>query len=194
MMRLPTLNPKQLRELVDDGVCTAQRARSLVPRMGAVLDVGGGLLGRITALLSRIEQAEAQARLVIDRVDATQELARSVVERANASTLRLTALVDLYEPALLALRPAVTRLSETVGPAQVDALATVISRGPRLSEQFTDDVLPVIETLRSVAPDLTDLLGVSRALNEILGSVPGLGRAKKRVDEELEHVDQPDDT
>lgn len=48
------------------------------------------------------------------------------------------------------------------------------------------DVVPTMKTLQTVAPDLTELLAVSRALNELMGSLPGMGRAKKRVDEELE--------
>jgi hypothetical protein len=35
-----------------------------------------------------------------------------------------------------------------------------------------------------VAPDLHELLNVSRELNEILGKIPGIGRLKKRVEED----------
>ena len=48
------------------------------------------------------------------------------------------------------------------------------------------DVLPVMTTLGTVAPDLHDLLDVSRELNEMLGKLPGLGRIKRRVEEEQE--------
>ena len=45
-------------------------------------------------------------------------------------------------------------------------------------------MLPVMTTLGTVAPDLHDLLDVSRELNEMLGKLPGLGRIKRRVEEE----------
>jgi hypothetical protein len=35
-----------------------------------------------------------------------------------------------------------------------------------------------------VAPDLHDLLDVSRELNDMLAGLPGIGRIKKRIDEE----------
>ena len=55
---------------------------------------------------------------------------------------------------------------------------------PALTDQVERDVLPVLTTLGSVAPDLHELLNVSRELNEILGKIPGIGRLKKRVEED----------
>ena len=46
------------------------------------------------------------------------------------------------------------------------------------------DLLPVMRTLGTVAPDVHDLLDVSRELNGMLGKLPGMGRIKKRVDEQ----------
>jgi hypothetical protein len=46
------------------------------------------------------------------------------------------------------------------------------------------DLLPVMRTLGTVAPDVHDLLDVSRELNGMLAKLPGMGRIKKRVDEQ----------
>ena len=46
------------------------------------------------------------------------------------------------------------------------------------------DLLPVMRTLGTVAPDVHDLLDVSRELNGMLGKLPGMGRIKRRVDEQ----------
>jgi hypothetical protein len=160
-MRLPPLNPRQIRELAVDGVDAAQRAMSTAPRLAALLDAAEVLLERTTRLVSRIEQAEARAAKMLER----------------------------YEPALHDICPAVVRLSETLGDGEIDDLITVIRRAPRLTQEFTDDIIPVVETLKTIAPDLTELLATSRTLNEIVGSVPGLGRVKKRVDEESQQTD-----
>ena len=48
------------------------------------------------------------------------------------------------------------------------------------------DVIPMLRTLSTVAPDLHDLLDVSRELNEMLAKLPGMGRIKRKVDEEQE--------
>jgi hypothetical protein len=39
-----------------------------------------------------------------------------------------------------------------------------------------------------VAPDLHDLLHVSRELNEMLGRIPGMGRLKDRIEDEQQEV------
>ena len=94
-------------------------------------------------------------------------------------------------PALIDLQPVLTRLAETTSPAEVDAAVALVDTLPALVQRMHRDVLPVLDSLESVAPDLHELLDVSRQLNEILGSVPGLGRAKKRVEEEREDDEEP---
>jgi hypothetical protein len=46
------------------------------------------------------------------------------------------------------------------------------------------DIVPVLDSLSTVAPDLHDLLDVSRELNEMLAKIPGMGRVKDRVDKQ----------
>jgi hypothetical protein len=53
-----------------------------------------------------------------------------------------------------------------------------------LALKVENDIVPVLDSLTSVAPDLHDLLDVSRELNEMLAKLPGMGRIKERVDEE----------
>jgi len=60
---------------------------------------------------------------------------------------------------------------------------------PDLAPQLRDQVIPMLDELQTVAPDLQDLVGTSKALNEIIGSLPGLGRVKKRAEEEFAHHD-----
>ena len=44
------------------------------------------------------------------------------------------------------------------------------------------DVVPVMQALSSVAPDLHELLDTSRELNEMLARVPGISRLRGRDD------------
>ena len=53
-----------------------------------------------------------------------------------------------------------------------------------LAGQVEGDVLPVMRSLSTVAPDVHDLLDLTRELNGMLGKLPGMGRIKKRVDEQ----------
>jgi hypothetical protein len=82
------------------------------------------------------------------------------------------------------MQPMLERLAETTNPAEVDAVVGLVDRLPALADRVESDVLPVVETLQSVGPDLRELLDIASELNEVLGRVPGMGRIKKRVEEE----------
>jgi hypothetical protein len=45
-----------------------------------------------------------------------------------------------------------------------------------------EDILPVVENLRTVPADIHDLLDTSKDLNDIVASVPGLRHVKRRMD------------
>ena len=90
------------------------------------------------------------------------------------------------EPSLVALQPTLDRLAETTDPREVDALVALIDLLPDIAVKIETHVIPVLDSLGTVAPDLHDLLDVSRELNELLANVPGLGRIKKRIDEDQE--------
>jgi hypothetical protein len=60
---------------------------------------------------------------------------------------------------------------------------------PPIVGKLDSDILPVLDTLATVAPDLRDLLDVSKELNELIGAVPGLGRVKKRIEERQQEAD-----
>jgi ABC-type transporter Mla subunit MlaD len=143
---------------------------AVAPRLGALLADAERLVGDIGALLERIEATRAEADEVVARTDAT---------RARADAL-LTAL----EPPLTALQPTLDRLAETTDPREVDALVVLVDQLPLIAEQVEGDVIPVMRSLRTVAPDVHDLLDLTRELNGMLAKVPGMGRIKKRVDEQ----------
>lgn len=112
---------------------------------------------RLLTLVPRVEGLLDTAEHLLERI------ARLVVrlEATETATGRVVAVVDSYTPSLERLRPLVERLAATWQP---------------------DDV----ERMKNFGPTMEELLATSRALNEIIGSVPGLGRAKKRADEQLE--------
>jgi ABC-type transporter Mla subunit MlaD len=129
--------------------------------------------------IDRVGSVADDAQKQIDRVG-------SVVGGAAVQADRAAALLDVLEPPLTTLQPTLQTLADTTHPEEVAALVTLVDHLPAVTEQFERDILPVLATLGSVAPDLHDLLDVSRELNEILGKIPGLGRIKRRVEEEDE--------
>lgn len=158
-MRIPSLpDPREL--------------ATLLPRGLALLSGAERLLDDVDALLRRIEETRQGADAVVARVDET-------VTRADTMIVRL-------EPPLTQLLPTLERLAETTDPSEVDAMVALVDQLPVLAAKLETDVIPILHTLTSVAPDLHDLLDVSKELNEMLAKLPGMGRLKKRVEEEQE--------
>jgi hypothetical protein len=94
-------------------------------------------------------------------LDAIEDL----VNRLTAAVDELEGQLNGYLPALESLRPAISRLATTWGVAETDAFVHLVRQSPA---------------------DLKDLVEASTTLNEIIGSVPGLARTKRRIDDELQ--------
>ena len=62
-------------------------------------------------------------------------------------------------------------------------MVALIDTLPDIAHKLDRDILPVLDTLGTVAPDLRDLLDVSRQLNVMLSAIPGLGRIRKQIEE-----------
>ena len=87
----------------------------------------------------------------------------------------------------LPLQPQLSlQLAETTAPHEVDAMVELIDHLPVLARKMETDIIPVLDSLSTVAPDLHDLLDVSRELNEMLAKIPGMGRVKDRVEKQQE--------
>lgn len=142
---------------------------AVVPRVLGLVTGAERLLGDVDALLARIEGTRAGADEVIAHV--------------ATSAQRADDLLDRLEPPLTRLLPVLDRLAETTDPHEVDALVALVDLLPGLVAKMESDVVPILESLSSVAPDLHDLLDTSRELNEMLAKLPGMGRVKKRVEE-----------
>ena len=169
-MRLPSVpGPRDVLALVERGGEALELLLAAVPRLGTLLDDAERLLADVDALVKRIET--------------TREDADAVVARVEEPARRTDALLAALEPSLLKLQPTLERLADTTDPREVDALVGLVDHLPLLVERLERDVLPVMTTLRTVAPDLHDLLDVSRELNGMLAKLPGMAKVMQRIDE-----------
>jgi DNA repair ATPase RecN len=185
-MRLPLPGPGDVVHLLERGTAAVESMLAAAPRALALLDDASALLTRVDGLLERIEQTRAAADGVVQRTDAVVTKAEALVGTTGPLTERLSSLLDSTEPAVTKLQPTLERLAETTDPSEVDALVSVIDMLPELAVRLETDIVPVMNSLSTVAPDLHDLLDVSRELNQMLASVPGLGFVKKRIDDQQE--------
>jgi DNA repair ATPase RecN len=183
-MRLPVPGPRDVLQLVERGGDALETLLGAVPRLLTLLDQAEDLLGRVGGLLDRIEETRRGADEVVARTDATVDRAGGLVTTVGPLNDRLAALLDGMEPSLTRLQPTLDRLAETTDPREVDALVELVDHLPGIARKMETDILPILDSLGSVAPDLHDLLDVSRELNEMLSQIPGISRMKRRIDKE----------
>ena len=169
-MRLPVPGPRDVIDAVGRGAESIEALLTAVPRMLALVDRADELVAAIGA--------------VAERADALVTRTGVVVDGAETQMNRITPLLDAFEPSLTKLQPTIEKLAETTHPEEVEALVELIDHLPKLADRMETDVMPMLASLSSVAPDLHDLLAVSRELNDMLAKVPGLGRLKRRIDEQ----------
>jgi DNA repair ATPase RecN len=187
-------------QLLERGGDAVEQLLGAVPRLVSLLDDAERLVGRAGRLVDDIDATRRSADAVVVRTDETVTRADGVlgdtdgaVRRATdlLSVLeplneRLVTLLDSLEPSLTRLQPVLERLAETTAPHEVDAMVELIDHLPALARKMEVDIVPVLDSLSTVAPDLHDLLDVSRELNEMLAKIPGMGRVKDRVERQQE--------
>ena len=141
-----------------------------VPKLLALVD-------RADELVTEIDGVAARADALVTRTDLSSD-------GAEAQVARLTPLLDAFEPSLLKLQPTIEKLGRHHPPARGRGAGRAgqppaPAGGPHGDRRDADAGLA-----GTVAPDLHDLLAVSRELNDMLAKVPGLGRIKRRIDEQ----------
>jgi ABC-type transporter Mla subunit MlaD len=179
--------PREVAQLAERGRQALDHALALAPRAVALLDQAEALMKRVDALAAGIEEIDRQARALITKAQATTTAADRLVRQATALNGQLTPLVTAAEPALTKLVPIASRLANAVTPDDAAAAAQLINDLPEIVGKLNRDILPVLDTLGTLAPDLRDLLDVSKDVSELLGAVPGLGRVKRRIEDEQDN-------
>lgn len=183
-MRLPLPGPRDVLELFERGASSVEQLLAVVPRVVTLVGDAETLLRRVERLVGDIEDTQDKARAVVGRAGNVTDRANGMVGDVEPLVRRLGGLLDTLEPSLTRLAPVIERLADTTDPDEVEALVRVVDHLPVLATRLETDVLPILDSLGSVAPDLHDLLGVSRELNMMLAQVPGISRMKRKVDEQ----------
>ncbi|MBA2560041.1 MAG: hypothetical protein H0V07_09170 [Propionibacteriales bacterium] len=176
-MPLPFPGPSSVIGAAGRGLDALEQAMSLVPRLVVVMADVEQIVARAGVLLTDAEKTQQHAAQLVDRT-------ADVVSRAGDLTDRAGPLLDQFEPTLLRLRPVLERLADTTDPDEVAAIVAMLDLMPELVGKLRDDIVPVLDTLGTVAPDLRDLLHLSRELNDMLAGIPGLGRVKRTIEVE----------
>lgn len=187
-MRVP--GPQDLLRLIGSGLDAAERAITLVPRLVVIVGQVEELLAQVRVVVSEIDEIALKSAGVVVRTEGVVAWAERVVGRTEDLTSRVFPLLEDYQPTLEQLQPMIARLANTTSPDEVDAIVRLIDSLPDMADKMQQDILPILDTLGTVAPDLRDLLDVSKEFNEMLAAVPGLGRVKRRIEERQEQEDE----
>ncbi|MGH3437187.1 MAG: hypothetical protein ACRDRN_12050 [Sciscionella sp.] len=172
-MRIPVPGPSDVFRLAETVRGAVNDAVALVPRLIDIVGEVEGIVARVGPLITAIGEVERRAGGAVGEVE-------GIVARLDPLLRRL-------EPTLDKLEPIVTRLAETTDPDEVQALVKLVNHLPELVEKVDTAVLPMLDTLGTVAPDLRELLITSQELNEIVASIPGMGRMRDRVLRQMKH-------
>ncbi|MEJ7651821.1 MAG: hypothetical protein WKF57_22660 [Nakamurella sp.] len=179
-MALP--NPLDAVRLASTAYGAVEQAIKLIPRVTSLLTDVERLVLRVGNLIGEVEVTQRRAAAAVTQVE-------SVVAGAAGTQSRVATLVDRFEPVLTQLLPVLETLSRTTSAEEVAALVKLVDALPPIVDRLDTDIMPILDTLATVAPDLRDLLDVSRELNEIIGSVPGLRGIKRRVEDKQTEQD-----
>lgn len=192
-MRLPIPDPRDVMALAARGPALAEAMVSALPRGLALLTAAEQLVARAGVLIEEIDATRQAADAVVALTNETVDSANAVIIRTAGTVAsveptleRAEGLLDTFVPTLERLHPVIDRLAETTDPQEVDALVGLVDHLPQLVERLESDILPMLANLKTVAPDIHDMLDVTRELNLMLAKLPGMGRIKKRVDEQQE--------
>ena len=165
---------------------TPRDVLGVVGRGGDAVEVLLAAVPRITTLLADVEALVTDVAALVRRIEGTRASVDEVVARVDGTVGSATVLIDRLGPSLTTLQPTLERLADTTDAREVDALVALVDHLPLLVSQLESDVLPVLTTLGSVAPDLHDLLDTSREVNGMLAKMPGFGRVRRRVEDHQE--------
>jgi ABC-type transporter Mla subunit MlaD len=180
--------PREIVQLAERGRQALDRVLALAPRAVGLLGQAEALMIRVDALVSSIESTDRQARAVVAAAQKTVGAADRAVGKATVLIDQLTPLVTASEPALTRLIPALNQIAGSVTPQDATAIAQLVNDLPEIVSKLNRDILPVLDTLGTVAPDLREVLDVSKDVSEMLGAVPGLGRVKRRIEDDHEQM------
>jgi hypothetical protein len=192
---------------VRDGLVTAV---DLVPRAAAAMTRVEGLLDRADALVARaeglatradaavtlVETVASSADLAVARSAHSLEVAEITVRDAGRAAeavsgllSRLDTIMSTWEKPLRKLAPAAEKLADSLDPAEVQAVISIIDRMPVVLDYLENDVLPMMRQLDRVGPDVHELLEVVEDLRRVITGLPGVGLLRRRGETEPPEIE-----
>ncbi|WP_241726813.1 methyl-accepting chemotaxis protein [Dietzia sp. SLG310A2-38A2] len=163
---------------------TVDSADGIVARIGATVDVAddlvieaGGLIGRVEPLLDFADSALAPVKPVVEALLVDAELSP---ETARKVAIRLTEVLVWTDKTIALLEPIADEILESVSSEEIKAVVQFIDHLPALGDSLENDVMPVLASLDTVAPEVHQILEVAQQCLEAVQGIPGFQLLRRR--------------
>ena len=156
---------------------TVGAAEGVVLRADSTVGDAEQLVERVTPVLELVETTVAEVRPVLEELLLEEGV---LSDQAKLIATRVTELLVVADDVATKLMPVVGRVADTVDSDDFEAVLDVIDNLPAIIKAVETDVLPVVRSLDTVAPELSEILVVANNCLEALNGIPGFQRLRRR--------------
>ncbi|KZE99385.1 MAG: ribulose 1,5-bisphosphate carboxylase large subunit [Rhodococcus sp. (in: high G+C Gram-positive bacteria)] len=149
------------------------------------------LLDDVSALLVRVNTVVDAANMVVAEVATTTRSAEDVVDSASKASVTALGLVELFDPIAQRSAPMAKKFVESLDEDEIDAAIAMVDQLPGLVAHM-EAVIPILATLDTVAPEIHELLGVTKDVRRAVIGIPGFKFFRNRGQDKLDDEDIPD--
>ncbi|AYJ49214.1 ribulose 1,5-bisphosphate carboxylase large subunit [Rhodococcus sp. P1Y] len=157
---------------------TAMFALAVPGRVEALLDEVSALMVRINAVVDAAQQVVAEAQT-------TTRSADGVITSASKASVTALELVELFDPIAQRSAPFAKKFVDNLDENEVDAAIAMVDQLPGLVEHM-EAVIPILATLDTVAPEIHELLGVTKDVRRAVIGIPGFKFFRNRGQDKLD--------
>ena len=163
---------------------TIDSAEGVVARVGATVDTAdelvldaGTLIERVVPLIDFADSALAPVKPVVEALLVDAELDPEVARRVAT---RLTEVLVWADKTVSLLEPIADEVLKSVDPEEVKAVVKFIDHLPALGESLETDIMPVLASMDTVAPEVHQILEVAQQCLEAVAGIPGFQLLRRR--------------
>jgi hypothetical protein len=178
--------PQRLLRLVTEAEELLAGARRSLASVEATIAAANAAVTRVDGVLDATETILARTRTVVGSAHAVTGDAATTVAAAGRLTGTGQDLLGQVEPSVQRVLPLLEKFADSVSPAEVDAAVALVNELPELTRSLQHDVLPLLQTLDRVGPDVNEMLHVLDDLRRAILGIPGFTFLKKRGADRIE--------
>ncbi len=168
--------PQQVNHLWDQGTELIRRAGRLLDRAELIVARLEHKVSQLDTLIDSTWRLVERAGEVTELTDTVSREARETRKHAEEQVLRLSRLLDEYQPLLESLAPLGREAASSLGPAHVRGLAMLLDEVPNL----VDRLQPALDGMGKLGPHLQDVTERMDNVGQVVEGLPGAKVLRRR--------------